>query len=103
MRDDAIGIAVHADLDVVRTLESSLGSHAESDKFLLDILRKKFHSREWTRRLLETGSAMLIDGNLHHDNRLGICGCLRRLSIARELASNTDRPPFVKQPGVAAR
>jgi hypothetical protein len=34
-----------------------LGSHAQSDKFLLDILRRKFHSRERTRRLLETGSA----------------------------------------------
>jgi hypothetical protein len=49
-----------------------LGSHAQSDKFLLDILRRKFHSREWTRRLLETGSVLLIEGNLHHDNRLGI-------------------------------
>jgi predicted NAD-dependent protein-ADP-ribosyltransferase YbiA (DUF1768 family) len=41
--------------------------HADSGKVLLDILRKKFHSGEWTRRLLETGSAMLIDGNLHHE------------------------------------
>jgi hypothetical protein len=70
-----------------------LGSHAESDKFLPDILRKKFHSREWTRRLLETGSAMLIDGNLHHDNRLGICECLR--AAPRE---NTGRRPRATGP-----
>jgi hypothetical protein len=62
MRDDAIGIAVHADLDVVPNIGSPLsGSHAESDKFLLDILRRKFHSRERTRRLLETGSAPSMD------------------------------------------
>jgi hypothetical protein len=41
-----------------------LGSHSQSDKFLLDILRRKFHSRKWTRSLLETGSALLINGYL---------------------------------------
>jgi predicted NAD-dependent protein-ADP-ribosyltransferase YbiA (DUF1768 family) len=62
--------------------------HADSDKFLLEILRNKFHSREWGRRLLETGSAMLVDGNLHHDNRLGICECLRAAPSERKYGTS---------------
>jgi hypothetical protein len=64
----------------------------QCDKYMLDILRKKFHSPEWTRRLLSTGSALLVDGNLHHDNHWGICDCLS-VADSSSCRSAPNSPP----------
>jgi predicted NAD-dependent protein-ADP-ribosyltransferase YbiA (DUF1768 family) len=66
--------------------------NAECDKYMLDILRKKFHSPEWTRRLLSTGSDLLVDGNLHHDNHWGICDCLS-VADSSSCRSAPNSPP----------
>jgi predicted NAD-dependent protein-ADP-ribosyltransferase YbiA (DUF1768 family) len=52
-----------------------------------DILRKKFHSPV-ERRQLSTGSALLVDGNLHHDNQWGICECLSVAPAARKYGTS---------------
>jgi predicted NAD-dependent protein-ADP-ribosyltransferase YbiA (DUF1768 family) len=47
---------------------------------LREIMRERFYSspaREW---LLDTGDALLINGNLHHDNFLGTCFCQTALA-----------------------
>ena len=72
----------------IRACDMRPNWNAECDKYMLDILRKKFHSPEWTRRLLSTGSALLVDGNLYHDNQWGICECLSAAPAARKYGTS---------------
>ena len=44
---------------------------------MLEIIRAKFSVPEMAEKLLSTGDAELVEGNNHHDNLWGKCGCPR--------------------------
>ena len=41
------------------------------------VVRAKFADSELARQLLDTGDALLVEGNRWHDNRWGSCSCQR--------------------------
>lgn len=56
------------DLDVVKW-------NKESEEIMYQILKCKFNVPELKEKLLDTGDALLIEGNKHHDNKWGSCMC----------------------------
>jgi ribA/ribD-fused uncharacterized protein len=46
---------------------------------MMDLLWHKFKKRELVEKLLETGDAMLIEGNTWHDQIWGNCNCERHI------------------------
>lgn len=43
--------------------------------FMLDVVRAKFKHPQMQRKLIETGDAILVEGNTWHDNVWGVCRC----------------------------
>ena len=48
---------------------------------MLDLLRQKFRNPKLRELLLGTGEAVLVEGNLHHDNYWGNCKCKKCTEI----------------------
>lgn len=44
-------------------------------ELMLDIIRSKFEDKELSKKLLNTGSEKLVEGNYWHDNLWGDCTC----------------------------
>ena len=56
------------DLDVIKW-------NKESYEIMYKILKCKFNVPELKQKLLNTEDALLIEGNMHHDNKWGVCMC----------------------------
>ena len=50
--------------------------HEVKDQVMLDVIRAKFANGVLREKLLNTGDAFLVEGNIHHDNYWGVCKCL---------------------------
>lgn len=57
---------------------------AVKDQVMLDVLRAKFANGLMREQLLNTGAALLVNGNIHHDNYWGVCRCLSTPSEERK-------------------
>lgn len=68
-------VALRDDWDVIK------------DNVMLDLLRKKFSDEhpELKKKLLDTGDAILVEGNTWHDNHFGVCTCIGCGSIGKNV------------------
>ena len=70
---------------------------------MLDLTRRKFEIPALARRLLATGTAELIEGNLWGDRYWGVCGGVGRNELGKILMRVRDEmrrcPPFFKSKG----